>query len=447
MDDFTLRARALDVARERDIERDIIAFHSASRVEVIARIERLARDFITCALTATSTSEFPPPVWRLRGSRRDEIVWNARDGYVVARRRSTRAEGDEGDEGTNKDDVDGNDVDNDDASDVAAGAVRFRESDRGASYARFWTILDVVRGGLLRECGLSIRELYYVMVSRGMSERIVMSRDRERAIAIGETITDGKLADTIRNISAALGVPRCALGISATSKGQVFGRVHVETAMGARHDCTITGSGGFAITGNMLELDAMRIHSDCAYVIVVEKDAVFQRLLNERIFDTIPCVVITAKGFPDLATRKFLALLRDALEYNPIVARFYMLADFNPSGLWIWATYSSGSGSSFMDSVPYAVPLQLIGLRAEDLHLVPENAFQTLTPRDEALIENALSAGDSVPLCAHRRELETMRARRQKAEIEALYANDPDFSLTAFISTKIAMDEAERSVF
>jgi meiotic recombination protein SPO11 len=98
-----------------------------------------------------------------------------------------------------------------------------------------------------------------------------------------------------------------------------------------------------------------------------------------------------------------------------------------------------------MDSVPYAVPLELIGLRANDLDLVPENAFQSLTPRDESLIENALAAGENAPLFVHRCELETMRERGQKAEIEALYANDEDFNLSAFIAAKIADDEARRA--
>jgi meiotic recombination protein SPO11 len=40
--------------------------------------------------------------------------------------------------------------------------------------------------------------------------------------------------------------------------------------------------------------------------LVVEKDAIFQRLAEDRLWEVLPCVLITAKGFPDLATRAFL---------------------------------------------------------------------------------------------------------------------------------------------
>ena len=33
------------------------------------------------------------------------------------------------------------------------------------------------------------------------------------------------------------------------------------------------------------------------------QDAVFQRLAEDRFFDTVPTILITAKGYPDLATR------------------------------------------------------------------------------------------------------------------------------------------------
>ena len=437
--------RDADAARRVTARHDVIAMHAATRRDVIERIEQLACIFVRDALAATNASDMPPKVVGLRGvaRRRETRFDRARGGWVVdtrvASRRRRRIDADGEDEGCMDDDVAdvetrGGDVADDDAGREAATSVaaRFHFSrDGGAAYHRFWSTLDVIRQGLRRECSMTMRELYYVMLSRGRGDH-------------GERLTDGKLTDTIRQISAAIGAPRNALGLSAASKGQVCGRVHVETAFGSRHDCTMVGSGGFAITGDMCEMDAMTLYSDAAYVVVVEKDAVFQRLLNERIFDVIPCVVITAKGFPDFATRKFLFLLERALERNPIQSRFYMLADFNPSGLWIWSSYSSGSGASLMDSVPYAVPLELIGLCADDLRLVPENAFQPLTSRDESLIENALAAGERAPLFAHRRELETMRARGQKAEIEALYANDDSFSLSAFIAAKIAEDEARR---
>jgi meiotic recombination protein SPO11 len=38
--------------------------------------------------------------------------------------------------------------------------------------------------------------------------------------------------------------------------------------------------------------------------LLVEKDAAFQRLAEDRFFNTYPCIIITGKGEADLATRQ-----------------------------------------------------------------------------------------------------------------------------------------------
>jgi DNA topoisomerase VI subunit A len=45
------------------------------------------------------------------------------------------------------------------------------------------------------------------------------------------------------------------------------------------------------------------------YLLIVEKDAVFQRLAEDGLPDALPLVMVTAKGMPDLATRAFCSRL------------------------------------------------------------------------------------------------------------------------------------------
>jgi hypothetical protein len=40
-----------------------------------------------------------------------------------------------------------------------------------------------------------------------------------------------------------------------------------------------------------------------AYLPQVEKDAAFMRLAEDRFYNTHPCIIVTAKGQPDVATR------------------------------------------------------------------------------------------------------------------------------------------------
>ena len=72
------------------------------------------------------------------------------------------------------------------------------------------------------------------------------------------------------------------------------------------------------------------ITSDAKFILLVEKDAAFMRLAEDRFYNTYPCIILTAKGQPDVATRLFLRKLRAALRI-PVLA----LVDSDPYGLKI----------------------------------------------------------------------------------------------------------------
>lgn len=75
------------------------------------------------------------------------------------------------------------------------------------------------------------------------------------------------------------------------------------------------------------------------YILVIEKDAIFQRLSEDRLYDKLPCILITAKGMPDLATRVFLHRLHCTAPTLPMLG----LVDWNPAGAAILATYKFGN--------------------------------------------------------------------------------------------------------
>jgi meiotic recombination protein SPO11 len=45
------------------------------------------------------------------------------------------------------------------------------------------------------------------------------------------------------------------------------------------------------------------VQSDALFILLVEKDAAFMRLAEDRFYQTYPCIIITAKGQPDVASR------------------------------------------------------------------------------------------------------------------------------------------------
>lgn len=48
------------------------------------------------------------------------------------------------------------------------------------------------------------------------------------------------------------------------------------------------------------------IVSDALFILLVEKDAAFMRLAEDRFYNTYPCIIMTAKGQPDVASRSAL---------------------------------------------------------------------------------------------------------------------------------------------
>ena len=108
-----------------------------------------------------------------------------------------------------------------------------------------------------------------------------------------------------------LGCTRTSLHVVASEKGVVVGRLKFRED-GDLIDCTKMGIGGKAIPPY---IDRMTdVKSDAKFVLLVEKDAAFMRLAEDRFYNKYPCIILTAKGQPDVATRLFLRKLRDTLK-------------------------------------------------------------------------------------------------------------------------------------
>ena len=73
-------------------------------------------------------------------------------------------------------------------------------------------------------------------------------------------------------------------------------------------DCTKMGVGGKAIPPSIDRIT--EITGAAKFILLVEKDAAFMRLAEDRFYNKYPCIIITAKGQPDVATRLFLKKVR-----------------------------------------------------------------------------------------------------------------------------------------
>lgn len=94
-------------------------------------------------------------------------------------------------------------------------------------------------------------------------------------------------------------------------------------------------------------------------VLVVEKDSVFRRLVDDGFVDRLPCVLITGCGFPDLATRCLVARVVDALNI-----RCHCLTDYNPHGLALMLAYQQGTANLSLERGCCCPSIRWLGLRA-----------------------------------------------------------------------------------
>ena len=73
--------------------------------------------------------------------------------------------------------------------------------------------------------------------------------------------------------------------------------------------CTPSSAGSTRLVCRLYACLPLPCPPPCSYLLVVEKDAVFQRLAEDRAWSSLPLVLITARGMPDLATRALAAKL------------------------------------------------------------------------------------------------------------------------------------------
>ncbi|KAG5550018.1 hypothetical protein RHGRI_015102 [Rhododendron griersonianum] len=226
-----------------------------------------------------------------------------------------------------------------------------------------------------------------------------------------QTQSDAVLDD----VSCILGCTRSSLNVVAAEKGVVVGRL-IFSDNGDMIDCTKMGMGGKAIPPNIDRVGDMQ--SDALFILLVEKDAAYMRLAEDRFYNRFPCIIVTAKGQPDVATRLFLRKMKMELKL-PVLA----LVDSDPYGLKILSVYGCGSKNMSYDSANLTTPdIKWLGVRPSDLdkYKIPEQCRLPMTEQDIKTGKDLLEEDFVKKNPGWVEELTLMVKTKQKAEIQAL---------------------------
>ncbi len=168
----------------------------------------------------------------------------------------------------------------------------------------------------------------------------------------------------IEDLEVALGIKREDLNLTTDRKGFVAGPMVIEDKFGGEKttiDCSKQGRSGWSIPSDVdNNMEIRKVGAD--YVLVVEKDALWQRLNEDKFWKKENCIVVTPKGQSTRGTRRLLRKLAD--RGLPI----YCLMDCDAWGWYIYWTIKTGSMNLAYLGRDFAVPeSRFLGVTMTDI--------------------------------------------------------------------------------
>lgn len=200
--------------------------------------------------------------------------------------------------------------------------VRFpgRNIQEAQRFEAVFRIIEMSHEALLAGTLITKRNIYYQNVELFKSQSVV--------------------DDMVDNIALTLGVGREDLNIVAAAKGLIAGPVALHMRSGDVVHCDLSTDHGILLP-SIHSVEKVDFNAT-AWLLVIEKEATFRTLAASQYPSSCaagPGIIVTGKGFPDLATRRFLCILHSA---RPELAMF-ALVDYDPHGIAIFRTYKHGS--------------------------------------------------------------------------------------------------------
>lgn len=277
----------------------------------------------------------------------------------------------------------------------------------------------------------TIRDLYYT------GKHTIYYIDEKGRKRSEETWNDQRESNAvIQDIEVATGLLREHMGIMHDAKGKIVGNVVIRSK-GYDIDLSRMGSGAYAIPPNVDRLEIRRVDAD--YILVIEKDAIFERLNEEEFWRKHNCILITGKGQPDRSTRRMVRRLWEEFDL-PV----YILTDADSYGFYIYSVYRSGSISLSYESERLATPeARFLGVTVTDIekYKIPRNYIIKATDRDIKRAKELMNYPWFKESKAWMKELKLFIERGEKIEIEALSGHGFKFLSHTYIPEKIKKNE------
>jgi len=309
---------------------------------------------------------------------------------------------------------------------------KFLDKGEAKKFANTLLMASLIYEALLNDEYPTIRDLYY----RG--KHTIVYRDLRGRKREENTWDEQKESDAlIVDVEVYTGMLREEMLILSKEKGKVVGDMRIRSGDDII-DLSKMGHGAYAIEPTPDLIDFVDVNAE--YVLVIEKDAVFQQLHRIKFWQRNKCILISTSGQPDRATRRFIRRLNEELGL-PV----YVLTDADPYGWYIFSVIRSGSINLSFESERLATPnAKFLGVSMSDVFeknwLSPKERKNVIIVAKDRDIKRAYEMMKYEWFKNSKKwmhELELFLKEKKKLEIEALAVKGLRFLSEVYLPQKI----------
>jgi DNA topoisomerase-6 subunit A len=202
-------------------------------------------------------------------------------------------------------------------------------------------------------------------------------------------------------------------------------------------DCSRFGSGSYTVPSVVEHLE---FRTKAKFVLCIETNGTFERLVEESYFQTANCVLVAMGGVPSRACRRFVRLLADTHDL-PV----YVFTDGDPYGYFnIYRTLKVGSGNAAHLNEFFCVPqARYLGVTPYDVETFDlKDCTHPLEPVD---IKRAQDALRNDPFVIHHKEwqdaIAVMLKMGKRVEQQAFAKHGLEYVVTKYLPAKLKHTE------
>ncbi|SCP03906.1 topoisomerase, putative [Plasmodium ovale] len=272
---------------------------------------------------------------------------------------------------------------------------------------RTMSVMELINNMILQNKSCTQREIYYKLYNV-FNEQCQTNRH-------------------IKEVCHILGFPRSSLNIYASEKGCIAGLLMLKK----NGQSLNLDDMEYGLMTNENLLQVAKVESRAHYIIIVEKYSLYQKLCENKIWNVLPSILMTGKGFPDFSTRKVLSELVNLFDLECVY-----VGDYDPYGIQIFLSYKEGCKTN--EGAIYACKdIKWAGMCSDDVKLFPKESLLALTKKEKNIIQNMLNDNTERISYQMKMEIFEMDKRNSKFEIEAVEYMGMDFFIRKYLLRKI----------